>query len=68
MRLARIEAGLTQAELAERLGIAQALVSRIETGERRIDVPELMAIAEALGKPAWTFLDPYNSPPTGNAR
>lgn len=57
-----MEAGLTQTELAERLGIAQALVSRFETGERRIDVPELIAIAEALGKPAWTFLDPEQHP------
>lgn len=40
--------GLTQGQLAERLGITQAIVSKIETYERRIDVIELRKICLAL--------------------
>ncbi|MNY61671.1 helix-turn-helix protein [compost metagenome] len=50
LRLAREDAGLTQVEAAARLGIEQSIISRIETGERRLDVAELIAIAEAYGK------------------
>jgi len=46
---ARRGAGLSQAEFARRLSRPQALVSKYESGERRIDVVELLAIAEAIG-------------------
>ncbi|MBV9924488.1 MAG: helix-turn-helix transcriptional regulator [Acidobacteria bacterium] len=45
---ARREAGLTQVELAERLGRKQAYVSKYETGARGVDVLELMEIADVL--------------------
>jgi transcriptional regulator with XRE-family HTH domain len=38
-----------QVELAARLGKAQSFVSRVETGERRVDVVEFCAIARAIG-------------------
>lgn len=44
----RQAAGLTQAELAQRLKRPQSFVSKYETGERRLDVIELIEIAEAL--------------------
>ena len=47
---ARHEAGLTQAELAERLGKPQSFVSKIERGERRVDVLEFCQVARALGR------------------
>jgi len=40
---------LTQAELAVRLDRPQSFVSKYETGERRLDVIELIEVAEALG-------------------
>ena len=46
---ARREAGLTQVELAEKLGRKQAYVSKYETGARGVDVLELMEIADVLG-------------------
>ena len=45
----RKAAGITQVELAARLGRPQPFVSYLERGERRIDVIEFCAIARALG-------------------
>ena len=44
----RREAGLTQEQLAERLGWHRSTLAKIEAGERRVDVPEFIAIAGAL--------------------
>lgn len=41
--------GLTQAELAARIGIARSYLTKIERGDRRYDQPFLEAAAEALG-------------------
>lgn len=46
---ARVRAGLGQEELAARLNCHQSLVARIESGQRRIDVVELVVLARALG-------------------
>ncbi|PFG62164.1 helix-turn-helix protein [Thioclava sp. ES.031] len=49
---ARHESGLTQRDLAKKLGCLPATVANIETGQRRIDVIELIALADALEVPA----------------
>ena len=46
---ARIKAGLGQAELATKLKCHQSLVARVESGERRIDVVELVVLARTIG-------------------
>lgn len=46
---ARKEAGLTQAELGERLGKNQKFISLIESAQRRVDTLEFYAIARAIG-------------------
>jgi len=46
---ARKNAGLGQDDLADRLKCHQSLVARIESGERRIDVVELVVLARAIG-------------------
>lgn len=56
LRELRIEAGLTQIEVAERLDEPQSFVSKYESGERRLDVIELGQVAEALGFPMRTVL------------
>ena len=45
---ARKAAGLTQEEVAVRLGRPQSFVAKYEGGERRIDVVEFVAVAQAL--------------------
>ena len=48
LRARRLELGLTQQELAERLGLHKQFVSRVELGERRLDVVEFADLAFAL--------------------
>ncbi|WP_313352783.1 helix-turn-helix transcriptional regulator [Paracoccus sp. (in: a-proteobacteria)] len=49
LKQARLDAGLTQTELAERLKRPQSFVAKYENGERRIEVVELIEIADAIG-------------------
>ena len=48
LRSVREEAGLTQKEVADALGMHQSYVSKFETGERRLDVIELRRVCEAM--------------------
>jgi transcriptional regulator with XRE-family HTH domain len=45
---ARGRAGLKQSEVAARLGLPASYLSKIENGTRRLDVIELIRIAEAM--------------------
>jgi transcriptional regulator with XRE-family HTH domain len=45
---ARKKAGMTQRDLADALKRPRSFVSRIEAGERRLDVVEFVAMAKAL--------------------
>lgn len=49
LREVRLEAGLRQVDLAELLGHPQSFVSKYESGERRLDLPELREVCEATG-------------------
>ncbi len=49
LRMARKKARLTQAELAERAGVAQSLISAYETGRRQPTVPTLERLLDAAG-------------------
>lgn len=53
---ARLEAGLTQAELAEMLSRPQSFVSKYERGERRLDVIEFLEVAQTIGFDASKFI------------
>lgn len=51
LRAARIEAGLSQEEVAKAIGQPQSFVSKMESsGERSLDFVELEEIAELYGK------------------
>ena len=45
---ARIKSGLSQKELALKLRHHQSFVARVESGERRIDVVEFIALSRAV--------------------
>jgi len=49
LRTIRKEAGLSQQELATRLGKPQSFVSKYESGERRLDLIEVFHICQVLG-------------------
>ena len=56
-REARQQAGLTQVQVAGRLGRPQSFVSKCESGERRVDVIELLEFARLYRKPLSFFID-----------
>lgn len=45
----RKEKGLSQTELARRVGRPQSYISKVENAERRLDVVEFLEICEAIG-------------------
>lgn len=46
---ARHSSGLTQTQVAARVGMDQAIISNIERGLRRVDVLEFAALSQAMG-------------------
>jgi transcriptional regulator with XRE-family HTH domain len=51
----RKASGLTQEEIARRMGKPQSYMSKCQSGERRIDAVELWAICRAMGVPLSEF-------------
>ena len=54
---AREESGLTQEELASRLGCTQSALSNYELGKRRLYLNVLSQIAQVLNKPLDYFME-----------
>ena len=50
LRQARLEAGLTQVQVAKRLRRPQSHISNIESGQQRVDVVELKTFAKLYNK------------------
>ena len=48
LRKRRETIGMTQIQLAEKLNISQAVVSKIETCERRLDLIELIDVCDSM--------------------
>jgi transcriptional regulator with XRE-family HTH domain len=52
----REQAGYTQADLAASIGRPQSFVSKVESGERRLDMTELIQVLTALGADPLEFV------------
>ena len=59
LRAARAESGLTQDDVAEKLGVDQSWISKVERGVRRLDVIELSRFARLYKKPARYFVPEF---------
>jgi transcriptional regulator with XRE-family HTH domain len=55
LKQARLDAGLTQAEVAKLFSRPQSFVSKSESGERRVDFVELLHLAKIYRKPLAFF-------------
>ncbi len=53
----REAAGVTQTELASKLGEYQSFVARLESGQRRIDVVEFIQLSRVLEFDAKSFIE-----------
>lgn len=56
LKQARLEARLTQVQVAKRLGRTQAYVWKCESGERRVDAVEMHAFIRIYHKPFTFFV------------
>jgi transcriptional regulator with XRE-family HTH domain len=59
-RSLREAAQLRQIDLAKRLGKPQSFVSKYESGERRLDLPEIRSICDALGISLKEFVEEFD--------
>lgn len=46
---------MTQREVSASLGMSHSFLSKCETGDRRVDVMELLQLAKLYGKPVQYF-------------
>ena len=59
LRQVRLDANLTQLQLAGKIGQTQSYVSKYENGEQRLDLIELEAVCKAAGIKLTDFVDRY---------
>ena len=59
LRQIRLDAELTQLQLAEKIGQTQSYVSKYESGEQRLDLMELEAVCKAVGIKLTNFVERY---------
>lgn len=57
LRVLRAEKGWSQAELAERLGVARQSINAVETGKFDPSLPLAMRIGRLFGQPVETIFD-----------
>jgi len=56
LKQARLDAGLTQVEVAKSLDQPQSYVSKCESGERRVDIVDLLDFAQVYQKQIQDFV------------
>jgi len=58
---ARVASGLTQMQIAKSLSKPQSYISKYERGERRLDFPEFVELADILGIDVVAFVKDYQA-------
>ncbi len=59
LKQAREDAGLTQVQLAKKLNQSQSFLSKIERGDRRLDIVQLRTICRILGLTLADFVERF---------
>lgn len=59
LRQIRLDANLTQLQIAQKIGQTQSYVSKYENGEQRLDLIELEALCKAAGISLTDFVKRY---------
>ncbi|AWE47407.1 helix-turn-helix transcriptional regulator [Salmonella enterica] len=57
LRAARLDKGMTQAQLAKALGKPQSFIAKVESGERRLDVVEFVRFCRLMNIEPVSILD-----------
>jgi transcriptional regulator with XRE-family HTH domain len=61
LKEARLDAGLTQVDIAKKLKQPQSFVSKFESGERRLDFVEMGRLAKLYKRPLSFFTSDHGS-------
>ena len=56
LKEARLKQGLTQLEVAKHFGVGQSFISKIESGQYRLDILQLQEFAKLYNKSLTSFL------------
>jgi transcriptional regulator with XRE-family HTH domain len=56
LKEARIKQGLTQNDAAKKFGVGQSFISKVESGQYRLDIVQLKEFAKLYAKPISFFL------------
>lgn len=59
LRQVRLDADLTQSQVADKIGQTQSYVSKYENGEQRLDLIELEAVCKAVDISLIDFVERY---------
>ena len=68
LRATRKASGLTQKQLADRMGLTQTQISKCEQGERRMDIIELCWLCDVVGVSPQEFVAQLQRARTGSER
>jgi HTH-type transcriptional regulator/antitoxin HipB len=64
----RRQVGMTQAEVARAMGRHQPFIANIESGERRLDIVELLDLANIIGLDPHAVIEQLKSIPSGRPK
>ncbi len=62
LKMMREKAGLRQGQIADYLGVTQAFISKVETGERNLTVDQLESVVNLYGYSLAAFADTEEEP------